>query len=149
MSQVFAGSVLLPGEQGPGLSASLEVDNATVSLMTGDDALGRWSESQFDVQPSGKGSFRLDLGGEELFFTPTSPAKFAEAMHVPLQPEAPKKADEPKYDFDAAIDEMIAQVRPLTSLEDEDEILSKPIMTGILLASGTLVAALVGMTVIF
>ena len=149
MSQVFAGSVLLPGEQGPGLSASLELDDSVVSLMSGDDALGRWSESQFDVEPSGKGSFRLALGGEEVYFTPSSPAKFAEAMHVPLQPDAPQATDERKYDVDAAIDELIAQVRPLTSLEDEDEILSKPVMTGILLASGSLVAAIVSMTVFF
>ena len=146
MSQVFSGSVLLPGEQGSGLSASLEIDDAHVSLMSGDDALGRWSESQFDVEPSGKGSFRLALGGEEVFFTPSSPAKFAEALHVPLQPEAPD--GKPKYDVDAAIDELIAEVRPLTSLDDEDEILSKPVMVGILIASGSLVAGIASMTIL-
>lgn len=149
MSQVFAGSVLLPNEQGPGLNASLEIDDSVVSLMAGADALGRWSSSEFDVEPSGKGAFRLALGAEELYFTPSSPAKFAEAMHVPLQPEPSGAKEKPKYDVDAAIDELIAQVRPLTSLDDEDEILSKPLMAGILLASGSLVAGIVGMTVLF
>lgn len=117
--------------------------------MNGDEALGRWAESRVIVEPSGKGSFRLDLGDEEIFFTPTSPSKFAETMHVPLQPEAPGAKDKESYDVDAAIDELIAQVRPLTSLDDKDEILSTPIMTGILVASGSLIAGVVGMTFLF
>lgn len=146
MSHVFAGSVLLPGEQGPGLNASLEINASTVSLMTGDEALGQWQGSDVVVEPSGKGSFRLDLGDEEIFFTPSSPSKFAETMHVPLQPDVSGASKKESYDVDAAIDELIAQVRPLTSLDDKDEILSTPIMTGILVASGSLIAGVVGMT---
>ena len=122
--------------------------NSAVSLSSGEEQLGTWSLREFDVAPAGKGSFRLELGAEQIVFTPTSPAKFAEAMHVPLQPEASSNAaEEPKYDYDAAIDEMIANVKPLKSVNDEDDILSKPLLTGILLVSGALMAGLVSLTV--
>jgi hypothetical protein len=171
MSKVFTGSVLLPGETGPGLEASLQLDDQTVKLLAGTEELGAWGSRDFDVTPSGKGSFRVALAGEELFFTPSSPASFAEAMSVPLQPEPKEsskkdkkdraraakareaqpvnfadKGEAPKYDVDAAIDEWIESVKPLKSIHDEDDILSKPVLTTIVLVAAALMAGLIGMT---
>jgi hypothetical protein len=144
MSKVFAGSVLLPGEQGPGLQAAFEMEDEVVRLVAGVDELGTWGTKDLAVEPSGKGAFRIGLGTDELVFTPSSPSSFAEAMQVPLQPEKPKK--KPQYDIDAAIDEAIANVKPLRSINDEDDILSTPMLTTIVLVAGTLMAGLVGMT---
>ena len=143
VSKVFVGSVMLPGDQGPGLEASVEMGEGDVRMYTGDEELGMWGESDFDVSPSGKGSFRLNLGGEMVYFTPSSPSSFAEAMEVPLQAEEP--TDKPKYDIDEAIDEAIANVKPLKSIHDEDDILSKPLLTGIVVISGGLMAGIAGM----
>ena len=143
VSNVFLGSVMLPGEEGPGLAASVEMADEQVRMFSGTEELGTWRHDDFAVSPSGKGSFKLDLGGEQVFFTPSSPSKFAEAMAVPLQPE--QSADTPKYDIDAAIDEAIANVRPLTSINDEDDILSKPILGAIVVVSGALMAGMAGM----
>ena len=144
MSSVFLGSVMLPGEQGPGLEASVEMADDQVRMYTGSEELGTWQHEEFGVSPSGKGSFQLDLGGEQVFFTPSSPSKFAEAMAVPLQPEQPVD-DTPKYDIDAAIDEAIANVMPLKSINDDDDILSKPLLGAIVVVSGALMAGLAGM----
>lgn len=145
MSQVFAGSVLLPGEEGPGLQAAFELDQDVVRLVAGTDELGTWGARDLAVEPSGKGAFRLGLGSEEVFFTPSSPSTFAEAMQVPLQPE--KKGEKKKtYDIDAAIDEAIANVKPLRSPKDEDDILSAPLLTTIVVVAGALMAGIVGMT---
>ena len=148
MSQVFAGSVLLPGESGPGLQAAFEMQENVVRLVAGADELGTWGANDLDVQPSGKGAFRVSLGSEEVFFTPSSPSSFAEAMHVPLQPEKSAKAKKktPTYDIDAAIDEAIANVKPLRAPTDEDDILSVPLLTTIVVVAGTLMAGLLGMS---
>ena len=135
---------MLPGEQGPGLEASVEMAGDEVRMYTGSEELGAWQHEEFAVSPSGKGSFQLDLGGEQVFFTPSSPSKFAEAMAVPLQPEQPAD-DKPKYDIDAAIDEAIANVMPLRSVNDDDDILSKPLLGAIVVVSGALMAGLAGM----
>lgn len=148
MSKVFGGSVLLPGEEGPGLDAAFEMSDETVRLLAGSEELGTWEHAEFDVSPSGKGAFRIGLGSEEVFFAPASPSSFAEAMHVPLQPEATEDSarETPKYDIDAAIDEAIANVKPLRDVGDEDDILSKPLLATIVAVSGALMAGLVGMT---
>ena len=147
MSNVFVGSVLLPGEEGPGLQAAVEMGDTGVRLTAGAEELGRWNS--YDVIPSGKGSFRLDLDGEEVYFTPSSPSRFAEVMQVPLAPEvAPDAEDKPKYDIDAAIDEAIANVKPLKSIHDEDDILSKPLLATILVVAGSLAAGLIGMSLL-
>lgn len=144
MSQVFAGSVLLPGEDGPGLQAAFEMQDDVVRLTAGADELGTWGAADLAVEPSGKGAFRVGLGTDEVFFTPSSPSSFAEAMHVPLQPE--KKEPKKQYDIDAAIDEAIANVKPLRSVDDEDDILSAPMLTTIVLVAGALMAGLLGMS---
>jgi len=150
MTNEFAGSVLLPGESGPGLEALIHIENDQVRLVAGSEELGSWRQRDFAVKPSGKGSFKMALGGEELFFTPSSPASFAEAMAIPLQPESKKKGkggkDTPSYDIDAAIDELIAQVKPLKSINDEDDLLSKPLLAGIVVIAGALMVGLIGMT---
>ncbi len=161
MSKVFVGSVLLPGESGPGLEASFQMDDEHVKLVAGVDELGTWNPHECDIVPSGKGSFRLALGGEELIFTPSSPSSFAEAMQLPLQPESIKPSTNPtpatnvavieeppapKYDYDAAIDELVAKVKPLKSIDDEDDILSKPMLAMILVIAGALMVGLLSMT---
>lgn len=152
------GSVLLPGEQGPGLDASFEMNGESIRLTAGAGELGTWSHREFDVAPSGKGTFRLDLGDDTVLFTPSSPSKFAEALHVPLQPEAPvEERPAPKrgrggrvhtdqqVDVDAAIDELIAEVTP-TGKPKSDDVLSKPLLGLILIVSGAIMVGLIGMT---
>jgi hypothetical protein len=150
MNKVFNGSVLLSGESGPGLNASFERGSDFVRLFTGDDELGTWQDSEFDVSPTGKGVFTMELGGEKVTFTPSSPSAFAEAMAVPLQPEpsADSPNGKPKYDIDAAIDEVIANVRPLTDPNADDDILSKPMLVGIVGTAAVLMVGLVGMSLI-
>lgn len=144
MSRVFSGAVLLPGETGSGLTASLELDEALVKLLSGDDELGSWDRTSCDVSPSGKGAFDLVLGSESLTFTPTSPSAFAEAMSVPLAPDptATTKSDRPTFDYDAAIDEVIARVTPDKAANSDGEILSKPMLVGIVGISTMLMAGL-------
>lgn len=144
---VFRGAVLLPGETGDGLHASLEMDDELVRLVAGDDELGSWERDDCDVVPSGKGSFQMDLAGELLSFVPESPSAFAEAMTIPLAPEPSTPSDEqrPMYDYDAAIDEVIARV---TLPEDaDDDILTKPVLVGIVGLSTMVIAGLATVSV--
>lgn len=145
MSQVFSGSVLLPGEDGDGLHAALEVDEEFIRLTAGEDELGAWSRDDCDVAPAGKGSFELQLADENLEFMPSSPSAFAETMTVPLapEPESDQKSERPRFDYDAAIDEVIANVKPLRDPNDDDEILSKPMLVGIVGVSTAVMAGLV------
>ncbi len=150
MSQVFNGSVHLAGETGPGLNATIERGTDFVRLLTGDDELGTWSDGDVDVAPTGKGEFKMVLGGEQLTFAPSSPSAFAAAMAVPLQPEpsSVEGRDKPTYDIDAAIDDAIANVRPLTDPNASDDILSKPMLAGIVGTAAVLVVGLVGMSLV-
>ncbi len=145
MSQVFSGTVLLPGEDGGGLPAAFEMDDELLRLTAGDDELGSWDRFACDVAPSGKGSFELDLAGEILAFTPTSPSAFAEAMTVPLAPDphSDSPTGRPTFDYDAAIDEVIANIKPLRDPNDDDEILSKPLLVGIVGLSTAVMTGLV------
>ena len=66
-------------------------------------------------------------------------------MTVPLAP-APKSEEQlerPRFDYDAAIDEVIANVKPLRDPNDGDEILSKPMLVGIVGVSTALMTGLV------
>ncbi len=96
------------------------------------------------MSPSGKGAFDLVLGSESLTFTPTSPSAFAEAMSVPLTPILTEdtKSDRPTFDYDAAIDEVIARVTPVEGAKAGDEILSKPMLVGIVGISTMVMAGL-------
>lgn len=148
MDQVFSGTVLLPGEADNGLVAALELDGSSLRLSAGDDELGTWNRSTCTAHPSGRGSFQLDLGGEELVFTPSSPSAFAEAMTVPLTPESDEEPEESstKVDYDAAIDEVIAMVTPRSGSNGDDEILSKPLLVSIVGVSAMLMAGLVAVS---
>jgi hypothetical protein len=150
MTQVFSGMVLLPGETGDGLPASFEMDAEFVKLIAGDDELGSWDWETCDVSPSGKGTFQMELSGENLTFTPSSPSAFAEAMEVPLAPalEEDERSERPRFDYDAAIDEVIASVKPLRDPNDDDEILSKPMLVGIVGVSTALMAGLVTVSMV-
>lgn len=145
MSQVFSGTVLLPGEDGGGSSAAFEMDDELVRLMAGEDELGTWDRLACDVEPAGKGSFDMDLAGEILTFTPSSPSAFAEAMTVPLAPDPHRddQSERPKFDYDAAIDEVIANIKPIRDPNADDEILSKPMLVGIIGLSTAVMAGLV------
>ncbi|GMQ98558.1 MAG: hypothetical protein BMS9Abin17_1076 [Acidimicrobiia bacterium] len=143
--------MLLPGESGPGLDASFELGPDFVRLFTGSGDLGTWSDREYHVDPVGKGTFEVKLGSEHVLFTPSSPSAFAEAVTVPLQPEPQQKktqSDRPKYDFDAAIDDVVAQVSSSSGALDEDDILSKPLLFGIVGTAAVLMTGLVGMSLI-
>ena len=148
MSQAFSGTVLLLGETGSGLAASFEMEEDLVHLTAGEDQLGSWDRSACEVAPSGKGSFQMDLAGEILTFAPSSPSAFAEAMTVPLAPNPHRddRSERPSFDYDAAIDEVIANVMPLRDPNDDDEILSKPMLFGIVGLSTAVMAGLVTMS---
>jgi hypothetical protein len=145
MSQVFSGTVLLPGEDIDGLHATFEIDDELLRLTAGEDDLGTWNRDVCDVSPSGKGSFQMDLAGDNLTFSPSSPSAFAETMAVPLapRPESDEESDRPRFDYDAAIDKVIADVTPLRNPNDDDEILSKPVLVGIVGVSTAVMAGLV------
>lgn len=149
MSRVFSGAVLLPGETGEGLEASFQMDDASVRLIAGDDELGYWDLDSCDVSPAGRGAFSMELGGDSLTFSPSSPSAFAEAMTVPLAPDPESDTpDRPSYDYDAAIDEVIANVKPLRDPFDDDEILSKPMLFGIVGLSTAVMVGLVAATMV-
>jgi hypothetical protein len=126
------------------------MDDRYLRLTAGDDELGSWDFDSCDVNPAGKGVFSMVLGDESLTFTPSSPSAFAEAMTVPLAPgpEAEEDSDRPRFDYDAAIDDAIANVKPLRDPNDDDEILSKPILVGIVGISTAVMAGLVTVSMV-
>lgn len=80
MTTVFHGDVLLPGETGSGLAASLELDDDQMTLASGSEVLASWRSHEATFEASGDGSFRLSLEGEDVFFRPDSPMAFAKAV---------------------------------------------------------------------
>lgn len=133
------------------MDASLEFGADFVRLFTGSGDLGTWNTQDYDVAPAGKGAFNVDLGGEQVLFTPSSPSAFAEAVTVPLQPEPKQEAAEserPRFDYDAAIDDAVARVTSAKPSFDEDDILSKPLLFGIVGTAAVLMTGLVGMSLI-
>ncbi len=140
--------MLLPGEVGAGLSASIELGPDFIRLFAGDDDLGTWRQRDCEVTPDGNGSYVMVLDGEQVTFTPTSPLAFAEAVPVSLQSETVlREGDELEgttYDLDAAIDDVVAQVRHLN--DTDDEILSKPMLVGIVTVATVLIAGLVALS---
>jgi len=163
MTQVFKGDVILPGDGGPGLSAAMTIDGGTITLRTGDEVLGSWSGHSILVQPSRGGQFLMTLGGEDLYFKPDSPSEFATAVTAPLQPAEDTKRErkkdkardkdkdkdkaKAKDEDDAIIDQVVAKVRPLRSIDDDDDILTPGLLTGIIVVAVAIVAAVIGMTV--
>ena len=64
-------------------------------------------------------------------------------MPLAPDPQDDEQSERPKFDYDAAIDEVIANVTPLRNPNDDDEILSKPMLVGIVGISTALMAGLV------
>lgn len=145
MSPRFAGEVLLPGETGDGHHALFEIDEDFVCLVIGESEIGSWGRDQCGASPTGRGSFLMNLGGEELLFTPSSPATFAEALDVPYvaepRPEPEDEVEKPKYDFDAALDEIAVHTQREHEMGDGD-ILSKGVYVSIVGLSTVVIGAL-------
>ena len=59
---IFNGDVMVPGEPGRGLAASLTLAAGEVTLTTESDVLGTWSAGEYEVQPTEGSEFRLTLG---------------------------------------------------------------------------------------
>jgi len=137
--------VLLPGESGQGLNASLEIGSDFVRLTAGDAELGTWSHGDCEVSPDGNGSFGMALAGERVTFTPESHAPFAEAVRVFVQPVAGMRdsadSEESTYDFDGAIDDAVVRVQKLR--RPDDDILSMPVLVGIVAIALVLIVGLV------
>jgi len=126
MTQTFTGAVMLPGESGNGIEATLSLDPELVTLTAGDSQLGSWDRSEYLISPESDGAFGLTLGGETLLFRPDSPSEFSSTSAVPMaEPlearEVPAAAD--NSDMDAAermyVDAAITGVRPLKDPNDD------------------------------
>jgi len=152
MSQIFDGDLLLPGEAGPGLSATFELDGGTITMTVGDDHLGSWQSSAVLVQRDRNGAFLMTLGGEDLYFTPQSPAEFATAVTVPLQAEAPKpeskrerkKRRREEEKESGAGDQPVREVQPPRPSSNEDDIITGSMFAGIVVLAVVLVIAALG-----
>ncbi len=153
MTQVFRGDVLLPGDAG-GLNAAFKLDHDNVTLTAGDELLGSWSKHDYQVGAFEDGGFHLSLGGESVVFKPESPAEFATAMAVPLQPHtddrrdrreakaerrAERKAAKEKAKAEAAnaVEEfdLIASVKPVKDLTSDDDFISPALMRAIIVSA--------------
>lgn len=148
MTHAFAGTLLLPGEEGDGLAAVLQAEPQDVRLSAGDEELGSWSLSDCVIEPVGKGAFSVALGGEIVLFTPETPAQFAEVLTVPLQPEpeeTPKKSSAAKKEEKARAKhlEAVAKAKKAAvEAKPEKEVLGKGLTFTIVAGSSALMAAL-------
>lgn len=88
MADAFAGTLLLPDEEGSGLDAVLETVDTDIKLLTGDQELGSWSQDECEVTPAGDGAFRVALGDEVVLFVPDAPHQFANLMTNEEPPSA-------------------------------------------------------------
>lgn len=149
MGNAFAGTLLLPGEDGPGLDAVLETLEDEVMLTAGTEHLGSWDQTDCTIAPVGEGAFKMVLGGEMVLFTPETPAQFAEAMsdpsgdHViqssPLAERiAAHASDEPRKKPE--------KVMPLISVAKGDEVFGRTVVTMIIAVSSVLIVALLLLT---
>jgi hypothetical protein len=160
MTKTFTGAVMLPGEAGNGLEATLSLDPERVTLTAGDSQLGSWDRADYLITPQSNGSFGLTLGGETLVFRPDSPSEFSSTTAVPMaEPPAeqaepkpkskPKSKSKSKSKTPAAVNEesyinaAIANIRPLSDPNDDGG-LSKGFVTIMtLLAVAICIAAVV------
>jgi hypothetical protein len=148
MTKTFTGAVMLPGEAGNGLEATLSLDPERVTLTAGDSQLGSWDRADYLITPESNGSFGLTLGGETLIFRPDSPAEFSGTSAVPLAgPRAEpliraRKRDTPTASkrpntADANDDDAIFGIRPITDLNDDGG-LSRGFVTLMSVAAGVI-----------
>ena len=152
MTKTFTGAVMLPGEAGNGLEATLRLDPERVTLTAGDNQLGSWDRAEYLITPESNGSFGLTLGGETLVFRPDSPSEFSSTSAVPLaeplavksEPKPKSKAKAPAADSeDNYINAAISSIRPLSDPNDDGG-LSKGFVTIMtLLAVAICIAAVV------
>jgi hypothetical protein len=147
VGSAFAGTVLLPGEDGPGLDAVLESIEDEIMLSAGDEHLGSWQQGECSVTSVGDGAFKLVLGGEMVLFTPETPTQFAEAMtdsssddNVTASPLAERIAAHGGNESgDKSSQE---KVMPLISVAKGDEVFGRTVVTMIIAVSSVLVVAL-------
>ena len=85
MTKTFTGEVMLPGDAGNGLAATLSLDPERVTLTAGDSQLGSRDRADYLITPESNGSFGLTLGGETLVFRPDSPSEFSSTSAVPTR----------------------------------------------------------------
>ena len=160
MTKTFTGSVMLPGEVGNGLEATLSLDPERVTLTAGDNQLGSWDRADYLITPESNGSFGLTLGGETLLFRPDSPSEFSTTSAVPMaEPLAMRAEPDPKpkakgkaksktkspaaVTEDSYVNAAIANIRPLSDPNDDGG-LSKGFVTIMtLLAVAICIAAIV------
>jgi hypothetical protein len=152
MTKTFTGAVMLPGEAGNGLAATLSLDPERVTLTAGDSQLGSWDRADYLITPESNGSFGLTLGGETLVFRPDSPSEFSSTSAVPIaEPLAARAKTEPKpaaddsagATEDSFVDAAISGIRPLSDPSDDGG-LSKGFVTIMtVLAVAVCIAAMV------
>ncbi len=146
MSKTFTGDVLLPGEVGSGLAATLTLDPERVTLTSGDNQLGSWDRSDYLISPEQNGSFNLTLGGESVLFRPASPSEFAGASEIPLAAAVSSHAQVLRplvKDDDDYLDELVADVKPIRNPLDDGGISNAFVVVMVLLAAVISVAAVV------
>jgi len=148
MSQAFAGTLLLPGEEGPGLAAVLETVEKDVKLLAGESELGSWTQEECTVTSAGRGAFEMVLGGEVVLFTPDTPRQFAEAMaaavdpngvSIPLAARIESQNDDAKKKKRKPAEP--TRIEPLKSV-GKDEVLGGRLTLAIVAVSCLLIAAL-------
>ena len=145
MTKTFTGDVLLPGEVGSGLAATLTLDPERVTLTSGDNQLGSWDRSDYLIAPEQNGSFSLTLGGEAVLFRPDSPSEFAGASEIPLTAAVSSHAQvlRPLVKDDDYLDELVADVKPIRNPLDDGGISNAFVVVMVLLAAVISVAAVV------
>ena len=146
MTKTFTGDVLLPGEAGSGLAATLTLDPERVTLTSGDSQLGSWDRSDYLIAPEQSGSFNLTLGGESVLFRPDSPSEFAGASDIPLAAAVSSHAQVLRpliKDDDDYLDELVADVKPIRNPLDDGGISNAFVIVMVLLAAAISVAAVV------
>ncbi len=146
MTKTFTGDVLLPGEVGSGLAATLTLDPERVTLTSGDSQLGSWDRSDYLIAPEQNGSFSLTLGGESVLFRPDSPSEFAGASEIPLTAAVSSHAQVLRpliKDDDDYLDELVADVKPIRNPLDDGGISNAFVVVMVLLATVISVAAVV------
>lgn len=146
MTKTFTGDVLLPGDVGSGLAATLTLDPGRVTLTSGDNQLGSWDRSDYVITPERNGSFNLSLGGELVLFRPDSPSEFAGASEIPLTSTVSSHAQVLRpivKDDDDYLDELVADVKPIRNPLDDGGISNAFVVVMVLLAVAISVAAVV------
>jgi hypothetical protein len=146
MGSAFAGTLLLPGEDGPGLDAVLETVEDEIMLTAGTEHLGSWSQTDCKIASVGEGAFKMVLGGEMVLFTPETPSQFAEAMTESSGDDAATASSLAEriaaHSDDAPTKKKSDKVMPLISVQKGDEIFGRTVVTMVIAVSSVLVVAL-------